>query len=141
MIKPVELEAGDGGRETWDTIVAASEGDVVTLRRLLERSPRLVHAGYWYTPAVHFAVREGHADAVQLLLDAGADPESNGLNDRTLIEMAGSVVSSRSRRCSSARATGTDGSPRRRPITRFTSRPNATTSRPSARCLMPIPAS
>jgi ankyrin repeat protein len=87
MIKPVELESANG-LDTWDTIVAASAGDVATLRRLLERNPRLVGAGYWYTPAVHFAVREGHADAVQLLLDAGADPERNGLNDRTLIDMA-----------------------------------------------------
>jgi len=87
MIKPVELESEDG-RDTWDTIVAASAGDVAALRRLLLRNPRLVGAGYWYTPAVHFAVRDGHVDAVQLLLDAGADPEGNGLNDRTLIDMA-----------------------------------------------------
>ena len=87
MIKPVELESEDG-RDTWDTIVAASAGDVATLRRLLERDPRLARAEYWYAPAVHFAAREGHVDAVQLLLDAGADPEGNGLNDRTLIEMA-----------------------------------------------------
>src|SRR6185295_4139129 len=36
----------------------------------------------------HFAAREGHVDAVRLLLDSGADPERNGLNDRNLIEMA-----------------------------------------------------
>jgi ankyrin repeat protein len=87
MIKPVDLDTADG-RDTWDTIVAASAGDVETLRRLLERDPRLARATYWYAPAVHFAVREGHLDAVRLLLDAGADPERNGLNDRNLIEMA-----------------------------------------------------
>jgi hypothetical protein len=87
MIKPVELETADG-RDIWDTIVAASTGDVATLRGLLERDPRLARAGYWYAPAVHFAAREGHVDAVRLLLDAGADPEGNGLNDRNLIEMA-----------------------------------------------------
>jgi ankyrin repeat protein len=87
MIKPAELETADG-RDIWDTIVAASTGDVATLRGLLERDPRLARAGYWYAPAVHFAAREGHVDAVRLLLDAGADPEGNGLNDRNLIEMA-----------------------------------------------------
>jgi len=87
LIKPVELESAHG-RETWDVIVAASTGDVATLRRLLEHHPRLARAGYWYAPAVHFAAREGHVEAVRLLLDAGADPEENGLNDRTLVEMA-----------------------------------------------------
>jgi ankyrin repeat protein len=86
-IRPVELQSAQSD-DVWHTILAASVGDVPTLRLLLARNPRLAQAEYWYSPVLHFAVREGHADAVRLLLDAGADPESNGLNDRTLIEMA-----------------------------------------------------
>jgi hypothetical protein len=70
MIKPDELES-EAGQLIWDTIVAAAEGDVTTLRKLLNQDPRLGRAEYWYTPAVHFAVREGHLEAVQLLLAAG----------------------------------------------------------------------
>ena len=87
MIKPVELESQDQ-RGTWDIIVAASAGDAATVERMLEQEPHLARAEYWYAPAVHFAARDGHADVVRLLLDRGADPEKNGLNDRSLIEMA-----------------------------------------------------
>lgn len=87
MIKPPELES-EKGRDIWDTITAASEGDVPALRRLLERDPGLGQSGYFHTPPIHFAVREGHLDAVQLLLDAGADPESNAFHGVSLIEMA-----------------------------------------------------
>jgi ankyrin repeat protein len=87
MIKPPELEQ-EGGRDTWDAIRAAADGDTLALERLLHRNPKLGRAEYWYTPAIHFAVREGHAEAVQILLDAGADPEWNGLHDGSLIEMA-----------------------------------------------------
>ena len=39
------------------------------LRRLVERDPKLSR----YGEPLHFAVREGHLDAVRVLLDAGAD--------------------------------------------------------------------
>ena len=84
MIKPIELESPT----TWDIIVAASNGDVATLERLLDHDPHLVRVEYWYAPVVHFAARAGHVDAVRLLIERGADPERNGLNDHDLIEMA-----------------------------------------------------
>ena len=70
MIKPPELES-EKGRDIWDTITAAAAGDVPTLRSLLNRDSSLSQSGYFYTPPIHFAVREGHFDAVQVLLDAG----------------------------------------------------------------------
>jgi ankyrin repeat protein len=84
MIKPIELQSAD----MWDSIVAASTGDIATLKRLLDHDPHLVRAEYWYAPVAHFAARDGHVEAVRLLIDRGADPERNGLHDRSLIEMA-----------------------------------------------------
>jgi ankyrin repeat protein len=69
------------GCDVWDTICAAVTGDAAALRRLLERDPNLYRAEYWYTPPIHFAVREGHIEAVQVLLDAGADPAAVGFNE------------------------------------------------------------
>jgi ankyrin repeat protein len=86
-IRPVELQSPQG-EDVWDTLVAASAGDLVKLRELLARNRRLARAEYWYTPVLHFAVRDGHIEAVQLLLEAGADPERNGLSDQTLAGMA-----------------------------------------------------
>src|SRR5260370_5174440 len=87
MIKPRDLES-DSGRGIWDAITAAAAGDTPTLRRLIERDPSLTHSEYWYTRPIHFAVREGHLEAVRILLEAGADPEWNGYHDGSLIEMA-----------------------------------------------------
>jgi ankyrin repeat protein len=87
MIKPPELDSEEGGI-VWQTLTASEDGDVATLRHLLERNPLLSRAEYWYAPAIHFAVREGHLESVQLLLEAGADPEWNGLHDGSLITMA-----------------------------------------------------
>jgi hypothetical protein len=87
MIKPAVLESGEG-QVLWDTIAASADGDAARLRQLLERDPRLSRAQYWYTQPMHFAVRSGHLEAVQILLAAGADPEWNGYHDGSLIEMA-----------------------------------------------------
>src|SRR2546428_13334069 len=85
MIKPPEL-ASDApfgswscrGCDVWDAICAAVAGDAEALRRLLERDPNLYRAGYWYTQPIHFAVREGHLEAVRVLLEAGAGPGAGG---------------------------------------------------------------
>ena len=87
MIRPDELASAEGER-VWNTLSAAADGNVDTLAGLLQLDPRLSRADFWYTPAIHFAVREGHTDAVRLLLEAGADPEWNGMHDGSLISMA-----------------------------------------------------
>ena len=89
LIKPRELESGRG-TATWDVLTAALTGDVAALRAALQRDPALANAEYWYMPPLHFAVREGHLDAVRLLVAAGADlTHRNALygND-TLLQMA-----------------------------------------------------
>ena len=95
MIRPEELasERPHGpwncrGCDVWDTICAAAAGDVSELRRLLKRDPNLYRSAYWYTHPIHFAVREGHREAVQVLLEAGADPAAVEFFGEDLITLA-----------------------------------------------------
>ena len=84
LIRPVELSSGrrwrlaDGSDVATDDVfsmfVAAREGDTATVKRLVRRTPSLATVEYNYTPPIHFAVREGHADVAGFLLDHGADP-------------------------------------------------------------------
>ena len=83
MIRPPGIEDNN-----WEILVAAATGDAPTMRRLLDGDPTLSRRGYFYTPPIHFAVREGHAEIVQMLLDAGADSEWNGYYGDSLIGMA-----------------------------------------------------
>jgi ankyrin repeat protein len=87
VLEPADLQTDDD-RVTWEMITAAERGDVTSLRTLLDARPALVTGGYFYTPIMHFAVREGHASAVELLLARGADPEQNGFYGVSLAEMA-----------------------------------------------------
>jgi ankyrin repeat protein len=91
LIKPDELDSanpygplGSRGCDVWDAIVAARQGDVPTLRLLLERDPKLAR----YSEPIHFAAREGHLEAVRLLLDAGADPDASGVSGENLMTVA-----------------------------------------------------
>lgn len=95
MIKPDELGSelphgpwSSRGCDIWDAFSAAVRGDAAALRRLLDRDPNLYRAGYWYTPPIYFAVREGHVEAVRVLLDAGSDPAAVGLTGEDLITVA-----------------------------------------------------
>jgi ankyrin repeat protein len=83
LIRPVELLPGrlwklaDGSDAATDDVftmfVAARAGDSATVKRLVARRPALATVEYNYTPPIHFAVREGHRDIAELLLNHGAD--------------------------------------------------------------------
>ncbi len=68
------------GEAAWSLFKAGAAGDLPAISALLDEDPRLVNALHWYAQPIHMAARHGHADAVQLLLDQGADPGLNIFN-------------------------------------------------------------
>ena len=96
LIRPFELapDALDWtgrwtGESIWRVLNAARDGDSARLGAMLADDPTLVAAEFWYTPPLHFAVREGHLDATRMLLDAGADIFHRSLYaQETLLRMA-----------------------------------------------------
>jgi len=73
------MEVANGTASTttkaWETLVAANNGNLVKVKKLVEECPDLIYAQYNYTPPVYFAVREGHAELVNYFLNNGAlDP-------------------------------------------------------------------
>lgn len=95
LIKPAELAAdvpdwtGHRGEAVWSILNAAREGDIDTLRELLNDDATLANVDYWYTTPLHLAVRQGHLDAVALLVEAGADLTHRSLyQSETLLTIA-----------------------------------------------------
>ena len=78
------------GEAAWSLFKAGAAGDLTAISALLDEDPRLVNALHWYAQPIHMAARHGHADAVQLLLDRGADPGLNIFNSTwaSLLECA-----------------------------------------------------
>ncbi len=91
LIKPDELATdrpygpwASRGSDVWDALDAARRGDVPALRRLLERDPNLAR----YSEPVHFAAREGHLEALQVLAEAGGDLDISGGGEESLATVA-----------------------------------------------------
>lgn len=67
------------GNDVWGMIRASADGDLAALSALLARDATLVDCEFRYYRPLYFAVRENRLDAVNLLLNAGADPMCGGL--------------------------------------------------------------
>lgn len=59
--------------DLWSLFAASASGDLAAVKRLLEARPELVDARYNYTPAIHFAVREGRLEVARYLIGRGAE--------------------------------------------------------------------
>jgi ankyrin repeat protein len=74
---PVKLSNGavSDTRSVWNILVASRNGNLETVKKMVDSCPELIYAKYNYTPPIHFAVREGHTQLVKYFLDNGAhDP-------------------------------------------------------------------
>jgi RNA polymerase sigma factor (sigma-70 family) len=77
--RPKWCVASEEGRLYWDLVCAAIRGDAETLQGHIETDPECARLEYWYIPPIHFAVREGHLEATQVLWDAYAFEEVSKL--------------------------------------------------------------
>src|ERR1700742_4549052 len=62
------------GVDVWEMFVAAMNGDLPTIERLVARDPGLVSCEYEYLTPLHFAMRENQLSVVKYLLDKGVNP-------------------------------------------------------------------
>jgi ankyrin repeat protein len=62
------------GKLAWAMFKAAAAGDIALIRELIAYDPALLNIQKWYEFPVYMAVRNGHADVVEEMLSAGADP-------------------------------------------------------------------
>jgi uncharacterized protein len=62
--------------KVWGILKASYDGDLEVVKGFVSECPEMAYAQYNYTPPIHFAVREGHAELAEyLLFECGAhDP-------------------------------------------------------------------
>jgi ankyrin repeat protein len=62
------------GVDVWAMLCASIAGDLETVKKLVERDPKLIDCEYEYFKPIRFAVRENHRAVVEFLFEKGADP-------------------------------------------------------------------
>ena len=73
--------------QAWALFESCRDGDVKTVRSLLEADPNLVHAQHWYQQPIHLAIYADQPEILRLLLEAGAEPVGariSALSSRTM---------------------------------------------------------
>ena len=96
LIKPYELRGSDDhlkdrgiSPNLWWALTAARSGELAVLEGLIKHEPALLDAQFWYVSPLHFAVREGHVDVVERLIDLGADYTVTTIfGNRSLLDIA-----------------------------------------------------
>ena len=68
------LRPDDIDPDLWALFKASRQGQERVVRRILRQRPTLLSEEWWYTKALHFAVREGHLSVVRHFLSENDDP-------------------------------------------------------------------
>ena len=80
--KPRYYDDDVWGSDTWPLLSHAYTGDLGGARSLLAQDADLIRSQFAYYEPLHYAVRGGHADMVELLLESGANPRAEGWANR-----------------------------------------------------------
>src|SRR5262245_8555287 len=72
------------GTDVWAMFRACIEGDLGTVKLLLDKDPSLSRCHHNYRTPIYFAVRENRVEVARFLLEHGADPLSLAVNDSLL---------------------------------------------------------
>lgn len=91
MIQPEELKKNKpllwstgNGADVWKMFCACITGDLKAIKRLLKKDPAIVRSHYAYRTPIYFAVRENQVAVAAHLLERGADPLGQAVNDTLL---------------------------------------------------------
>lgn len=82
--RPADFHEATWGATTWEFLTAVYEGRDEHVTAMLRDDPSLARAEYAYLQPLHYAVKAGRTDMIQLLLAAGANPLAEGWSGRPL---------------------------------------------------------